>query len=359
MGIRTIAVIFVALSIGVGWGSSQPAFVQPAVQQAAVPADAAKAHTKIDPAKEAEIRRLLDVIGAKKNIVGMLESFSQNIRTAMLPSFPSGQYRQRLVDLTYAKFQSKADAQEALNVVFIPIYDKYYSRDEIESLIKLSETPVAKKILSVGPQIMKESMDGGVKWSGKIFLDFVQEILAEHPEMAESLPVKISADQQRPSTLPADTSTARANIDPTKEAELRQLIDITGSRKLLIDFMQMFGKLLQSDPANPFQGKYRETLTDLYVKYIFQTRADYWVELAIPLYDKYFSREEIETLIKLYKTPIMQKSISVLPQLTQETFEKFQPWFINVLYDSIQEVLVEHPDLAEALEQARKAAQPK
>ncbi|MFM2064659.1 MAG: hypothetical protein RLZZ507_4330 [Cyanobacteriota bacterium] len=41
----------------------------------------------------------------------------------------------------------------------------------------------------------------------------------------------------------------------------------------------------------------------------------------IPLYDKYFTNEEIKALIAFYQTPIGQKTLAVTPQITQDSTE--------------------------------------
>ncbi|HEV7843045.1 MAG TPA: DUF2059 domain-containing protein [Pyrinomonadaceae bacterium] len=45
------------------------------------------------------------------------------------------------------------------------------------------------------------------------------------------------------------------------------------------------------------------------------------VELIIPIYDKYLSLDDLNQLIAIYESPIGQKLINVLPQITRESFE--------------------------------------
>ena len=60
-------------------------------------------------------------------------------------------------------------------------------------------------------------------------------------------------------------------------------------------------------------------------------------------------------LIQFYQTPLGQKTISVLPELTGEMAEAGKQWGQQLGRQSMQEVLTEHPDLASALEAASKA----
>ncbi|MEW6209522.1 MAG: DUF2059 domain-containing protein [Acidobacteriota bacterium] len=54
--------------------------------------------------------------------------------------------------------------------------------------------------------------------------------------------------------------------------------------------------------------------------------AGFMEQSAYPLYDKYFTEEELKDLVAFYETPTGQKSIKVMPALFQESFQKAQEW---------------------------------
>jgi hypothetical protein len=83
------------------------------------------------------------------------------------------------------------------------------------------------------------------------------------------------------------------------------------------------------------------------------------VEMAVPLYDKYLTADEIKGLIQFYGTPLGQKAVSVLPKLTAEMQQQGRAWGEQLGRDSMMEVLNEHPDLKSALEEAARRAQAK
>ena len=151
--------------------------------------------TKIDPAKEADIRRLLELTGASKIVKETMESMTTSIRPVLANSLPPGEYREKLIDLFFAKFQAKADITQLLELA-IPAYDRYFSHEEIKGLIKFYETPLGQKSLSAMPQLMNEMRDAGRKWGEKLGRDSMQEVLAEHPEMEAALEAAGKAAQQ-------------------------------------------------------------------------------------------------------------------------------------------------------------------
>jgi hypothetical protein len=74
--------------------------------------------------------------------------------------------------------------------------------------------------------------------------------------------------------------------------------------------------------------------------------------MATAAYDKYLTDDEIKGLIAFYQTPLGQKTLTVLPQLTIELQTKGLEAGEQAGRESMQEVLAEHPDLARSLEDA-------
>jgi len=141
---------------------------------------------KIDPSKEADIRRLLDIMGVKRLAAQMMDGMQTNIKPLMTNSFPPGEYREKLIDLFFAKFKLKADTQYLLDMA-VPFYDKYFSREEIRSLIQFYETPLGKKTISVLPQLSLEMQEQGRKWGEELGRQSMREVFAEHPELLEAM----------------------------------------------------------------------------------------------------------------------------------------------------------------------------
>src|SRR5262249_35899349 len=112
-----------------------------AKQQPAAAATTSAAATKIDPAKEADIRKLLDLVGTKALAAQSIESMTKSIKPVLTNSLPPGDYREKLVDLFFAKFSSKANLQHLLDMA-IPIYDRHFLHQEISNLITFYPSPI-------------------------------------------------------------------------------------------------------------------------------------------------------------------------------------------------------------------------
>jgi len=158
----------------------------PPKQKPAVAAAAQAVPAKMDPAKEADIRKLLDLVGTKALAAQSIETMTKSIKPVLANSLPPGEYRQKLVDLFFAKFSSKTDLQHLLDLA-VPIYDKHFSHQEIRSLIEFYQTPLGQKTISTLPVLMAELQDEGRKWGEALGRESMQEVLAEHPDLLEAM----------------------------------------------------------------------------------------------------------------------------------------------------------------------------
>jgi hypothetical protein len=172
--------------------SGAPAAAEGASQNQTAPIPASSVpsagveRAKIDPAKEADIRRLMDVMGAKALIREMKDGMGKNMRSTMAGSLPPGDYRDKLVDLFIEKFQSRMDAQQFIDMA-VPIYDKYLSDEEIKGLTAFYQTPLGQKTSSVLPKLTVEVQAEGTKWGQQTGRQCMLEVLSEHPELTQAL----------------------------------------------------------------------------------------------------------------------------------------------------------------------------
>lgn len=141
---------------------------------------------KMDSAKDADIRQLLQVTNATGIAAQSMDQMEKLIRPTVTRSLPPGEYREKLVDLFFEKFRARRTPDQLVDLI-VPIYDKYYSDDEIKGLIQLYQTPLGKKMLTVLPNVMAESQAAGAAWGRDLGRQCLLEVLAEHPELAKAL----------------------------------------------------------------------------------------------------------------------------------------------------------------------------
>ncbi|HYL14096.1 MAG TPA: DUF2059 domain-containing protein [Terriglobales bacterium] len=182
---KIASVLFLGFFLWASPATAQNSSETPETESLAAAAAAAK-RGNVNPAKEADIRRLLAVTGATNMATQMMDTAEKNIKPLLTASFPPGEYREKLIDLFFAKFHSKIDMQRFLDLA-VPVYDKYLSDEEIKGLTQFYETPLGRKTLTVLPQLMADLQAAGQKWGEGIGRQSMVEVLAEHPELEEAL----------------------------------------------------------------------------------------------------------------------------------------------------------------------------
>jgi hypothetical protein len=182
------ALILTALPALAQSQSQQSKPQQPATQP--VPAAGAQSapDQKIDPTKEADIRRLLDLIGANQRMKQMARMMMTELRPAFEQDFPAAQRNPKLVDIFLKKIETRMGSGEILEL-FVPLYDKYFTDDDIKEIIHFYESPLGQKYLRVTPQLTQETFEAASKLGKKMYDEIEKEMETEYPEL-KSEPAK-------------------------------------------------------------------------------------------------------------------------------------------------------------------------
>jgi len=157
------------------------------------------------------------------------------------------------------------------------------------------------------------------------------------------------------------TAAPAPKIDPGKEADIRQLLDVAGTKALMSEVMGNMDKNLRPILTNSLPpGDYRGKLIDLFLdKFMARANAEIpkLLDAAVPIYDKYLSDEDIKGLIQYYQTPLGKKALSVLPHIAIDMQNEGQKLGQQIGLETMLQVLSEHPELAKAMEDARTGAE--
>jgi uncharacterized protein len=151
----------------------------------------------------------------------------------------------------------------------------------------------------------------------------------------------------------AKAADGQASADHKKE-EIRKLLDLIGTRKLVMSSMDGMMNTMRPVLENSLPpGEYRPQLVDLFMaKFKTKIDLDRFVEMAAAIYDKHFTGEEIEQLVAFYQSPVGRKLAAALPDITDEMRVKAESWGRELGQDAMREVLAEHPDIASDMQAA-------
>jgi len=152
----------------------------------------------IDPAKEADIHRLLELSETRAAMTQVMDTMEKNMGPWVTGSLPAGDYRDKLVDLFLEKYHDHVKAEIQLLVdAAVPLYDKYFSHEDIKGLIQFYKTPVGQKAVSVLPILWMEIQAQGMRMGGKLADQCIAEVLAEHPDLQKALAEAQKADSSK------------------------------------------------------------------------------------------------------------------------------------------------------------------
>lgn len=126
------------------------------------------AHAEISAEKRKEVEKMLRLTGMEK-IVNQMKSQLIAAFQKELPDVPQDYWD---------RFEKKLDMHELIEKI-IPIYDKYYTLEDLKAVNAFYESPAGQKILSTLPQVMQEAMKIGQEWGQKIGKQAAAEAEAE------------------------------------------------------------------------------------------------------------------------------------------------------------------------------------
>src|SRR5260370_22216855 len=127
---------------------------------------ATQAAADLDPQKDARIRELMDVTGAKDMGQQLIEAGMEQFRSSVLDSQPDNPRAKQFVDAFVVRFQKHFDA-DSLNERVIPIYDKYLTAQDLQGLLDYYRSPLGQRMLKVLPEETRESQEACVDLGNK------------------------------------------------------------------------------------------------------------------------------------------------------------------------------------------------
>jgi hypothetical protein len=151
--IFALIIIYVGTFLVAIQGASN-APVQAAEQDAPVAAKPAPAKS-IDPQKDADIRSLLELVGARDMIQEAASNSTEQYRQRLISLTPNDDKAQESINSYLAVFQRKFDG-DALADQLVMIYDKHFTDEEIKSLLLFYGSPLGQKVAVEMPKISKE-----------------------------------------------------------------------------------------------------------------------------------------------------------------------------------------------------------
>jgi uncharacterized protein len=176
-----VGTFFVAIQ-----GASQnPVQAPPQVASSAQNATGQIQAKPIDAAKDADIRSLLELVGARDQVQDGVNNATEQFRQNLLETVPNNDKGQAFVDTFLATYQKKFDANQVSDQL-VGIYDNHFTEEEIKGLLQFYGSPLGQKVASEMPKITREVLAASRAASNRAAKETLQALRTQNPEIGQS-----------------------------------------------------------------------------------------------------------------------------------------------------------------------------
>jgi hypothetical protein len=148
-----------------------------AAPQSASPAQATPA---IDPAKEADIRSLMELIGTRDAIQESTGKGIEQFRENLVATVPNNDRGQQFVNTFVQEYQKKFNPDDVADQL-VAIYDRHFTEDEIKGLLEFYGSPLGQKYAAEMSKISPEAQAVGRQVSTRVAKDVLQDLRKQYP----------------------------------------------------------------------------------------------------------------------------------------------------------------------------------
>jgi uncharacterized protein len=155
----------------------------------------------IDPTKEADIRALLELVGARDLVQDSMTRAAEQYREKLLETVPDNRQGQKFVNTVITGYEKKFDVDAATDHL-ISVYDKHYSDEEIKGLLQFYGSPLGQKVAAESPKIGREIQESIRLFSGKAAKEALQEAKQENPGAGQNARLAAPGKRIQPRRAP-------------------------------------------------------------------------------------------------------------------------------------------------------------
>ena len=178
-----LIIIYIGTFFLVIQGSSQNS-VQASPQSAQNNASA-QSNSSIDRVKEADIRSLMELVGARDAVQDGAESAIEQSREKLVATVPNNDKGKAFVKAFATSYQKKLDTDQIAEQL-VGIYDKHFTDDEIKGLLQFYGSPLGQKVAGEMPKINRETQAAVRSAGGKAAREALAEVKQKNPEVGQS-----------------------------------------------------------------------------------------------------------------------------------------------------------------------------
>jgi hypothetical protein len=175
--VLALAIIYVAMFFLAIQGASQNSSSTP------TQAGATQAAHPIDPVKEADIRSLMELVGARDAIQDVATHGADQLRENLIVSVPENDRSQQFVNAFVEGYKAKFNPDEA-TAQLVTIYDQHFTQDEIKGLLQFYGSPLGQRFAAEMPKINAQMQAANRALSTRAAKEVLKDLRKQYPGMA-------------------------------------------------------------------------------------------------------------------------------------------------------------------------------
>jgi hypothetical protein len=211
--VLALIIIYVGTFLVAIQGAS-PNSVQAAPQKNAASQSAASQGTAIDPEKEADIRSLMELVGAREMVQDGANNSTEQYRDKLLATVPNNEKGQAFVNAFVDAYQKKLDLDQITGQL-VSVYDKHFTDDEIKSLLQFYGSPLGQKVATEMPKISHEIQVQCRTAGAKAAKEALQALKEQNPEVGQG--ARLGLGQRKPQQRGQAQSAQQAQSQPAPQ----------------------------------------------------------------------------------------------------------------------------------------------
>ena len=206
-----LVAIYVGIFLVAIQGSSQSQTDSPAQARAAAPGS----KSQLESAKEADIRSLMELVGARDAVQDVTTRATEQFRENLFASVPESERGQQFVSAFVADYQKKFNPDDVTNRM-VEIYGKHFTAEDIKGLLQFYGSPLGQKFAAEMPKIMAETQAANRAEGTRIAKEVLQDLRKQYPG------VGAQARLMKPRTNQATQTRQQTETQPETQASASQ-----------------------------------------------------------------------------------------------------------------------------------------
>jgi hypothetical protein len=161
---------------------------------------------KVDPAKEAAIRHLMDITQTSKLGDNIANYITGQVHDGMGRALTPDGLTKFMAAFT-AKFSATASPADVTSAM-VPIYAHAFSIEDIQALVQFYESALGQRVVKALPDVVAESQSTGLQMEQAAALNVLRGMSDDYPELKQILPPDNAAPQSNDKAPSSGTAPA-------------------------------------------------------------------------------------------------------------------------------------------------------